>query len=322
VLTAGPDRAARILTAGGKVLHVLRHPSPVSSATFSPDGKLVFTADDRRTLRVWRTGSGALVRAVAHISSGPLALSPDGRLLAAPAPSGAVTVWRTTTFQPAERLKRGGQSTAVAFSSDGRLIATADGRTGPRTVAGLPGRYPPAQLLDNVARVWESPGGTFLRTFTGHTDSITSVQFSPNGKLLLTSSRDHDARIWDVESGRPTVLLRGHFSAVFGASFSPDQRWVVTAGPLTAGLWQASNGRQLSLLRGHTDSLTSASFSHDGRRILTSSRDGTVRTYKCELCAGIDELLTLANARLAALSRFLTPAERTRYISAGSSSSR
>ena len=56
------------------------------------------------------------------------------------------------------------------------------------------------------------------------------MRFGPDGKLLLTTSRDHDARIWNVETGKPTVLLRGHFGPVFGASFSPDQRWVVTAG--------------------------------------------------------------------------------------------
>lgn len=159
--------------------------------------------------------------------------------------------------------------------------------------------------------------GAPVRTFSGHKDAVTSAQFSPDGKLLLTTSRDHDARIWDVETGKPTVLLRGHFGPVFGASFSPDQRWVVTAGPATAGLWQASNGRLLFYLHGHKEPLTSASFSPDGHGILTSSRDGTVRTYSCDLCAGLDELLILAKARLAALSRLLTPAERARYIPAG-----
>jgi WD40 repeat protein len=310
VLTGGDDRTARILTSGGRVLHVLRHPTPVMSATFSPDGRLVFTADADRTLRVWRTAGGTLVKSVRNVSSGPLALSPDDRLLAAPDARGGVEIRTTDDFHTLVRLKPGERLTAASFSPDGRLIATA-GAPMTEHYAGDPTRV-------DMARIWDVRTGTLVRTFTGHRDALTSVRFSPDGNLLLTASRDHDARIWDVETGKPTVLLRGHFSAVFGASFSPDQRWVVTAGPKTAGLWQASNGKQLSLLGGHTEPLTSASFSHDDRRILTSSRDGTVRTYRCELCAGLDELLTLANARLAALSRFLTPAERTRYVSAGS----
>ena len=90
--------------------------------------------------------------------------------------------------------------------------------------------------------------------------------------------------------------------------------WVVTAGPVTAGLWQVSDGRLLLYLRGHKEPLTSASFSPDGQRILTSSRDGTVRTYTCDLCGGIDGLLALANARLAGMARPLTPAQRERYL--------
>jgi WD40 repeat protein len=88
----------------------------------------------------------------------------------------------------------------------------------------------------------------------------------------------------------------------------------VTAGPVTAGLWQVSDGRLLLYLRGHTQPLTSASFSPDGRRILTSSRDGTVRTYLCELCGGIDDLQRLANERMAGLSRGLTQIQRRRYL--------
>ena len=75
-------------------------------------------------------------------------------------------------------------------------------------------------------------------------------------------------------------------------------------------------GHLLTYLRGHTEPLTSASFSPDGHQILTSSRDGTVRTYACQICGGINELLALAQRRLTALSRLLSPAERERYLPA------
>jgi WD40 repeat protein len=301
VLTAGDDGTARILTAGGRLVHVLRHPGPVTSATFSPDGKLALTAGADRTLRVWRTDNGALLRVVRDVSAGPLALSADGRLLAAPAASGAIRIWSTATFRPLRELNRGGPFTAASFSPAGPLIATAG--------------------QDKAARIWNAENGALVRTLRGHTDVLTDVEFSPDGKLLVTASRDHDARIWEVATGKMTVLLRGHFGAVFGASFSPDGRWVATAGPTTAGLWQASNGRLLFYLRGHMEPLTSASFTPDGKRILTSSRDGTLRIYTCQLCGEIDDLLAVAEARLAALSRPLTPAERERYLS-GSTAAR
>jgi WD40 repeat protein len=295
LLTASDDGTARVLTAGGQVLHVLRHPGPVASATFSRDGKIAFTDGTDRTLRVWRTDTGNLIHVVRHFSAGPIAVSPAGRLVAAPTASGAIRIWSAATLRPGRELKRGGPFTAASFSPDGRLIATAG--------------------EDGLARLWDAPAGTRVRTFHGHTDVVTDVEFSPDGKLLVTSSRDRNARIWDVATGKTTELLRGHFGPVFGASFSPDGHWVVTAGPTTAGLWPVSNGRLLFYLRGHTEPLTSASFSPDGTRILTSSRDGTLRTYTCELCGNIADLLTAANARLAALARTLTPSERKRYLS-------
>ena len=294
VLTASDDGTARILTASGQLLHVLKHPGKVASARFSPDGKLTFTDGADRTLRVWRTDTGKPIDAVRNFSAGPIAISPDGWLVAAPVASGAVRIWSVATLMPRRELKRGGPFTAAAFSPDGRLIATAG--------------------EDGLARIWDVRTEALVRTLRGHADAVTNVQFSPDGKLLVTSSRDHDARIWDVATGKTSELLRGHFGPVFGASFSPDGHWVVTAGPTTAGLWPVSNGRLLFYLRGHTEPLTSASFSPDGTRILTSSRDGTLRTYTCELCGNSKDLLTTAKARLATLARPLTPAERNRYL--------
>jgi WD40 repeat protein len=170
--------------------------------------------------------------------------------------------------------------------------------------------------VDGAARIWETATGDLVRTLTGHTDALTDVSFSRDGRLLVTASRDHDGRIWNVATGRMTVLLRGHFGPVFGARFSPDGRWVVTAGPTTAGLWEVATGRLLTYLRGHKGALTSASFSPDGRQILTSGRDGTVRRYTCTICGGISELVALAERRLAALSRLLSPGERERYLPA------
>jgi hypothetical protein len=52
---------------------------------------------------------------------------------------------------------------------------------------------------------------------------------------------------------------------------------------------------------------------------VTSSRDGTVRTYACELCRSTDDLIALAGARLAGLARTLSPAQRARYLGSAAS---
>ena len=65
----------------------------------------------------------------------------------------------------------------VAFSPDGRLLATAS--------------------KDKTARLWDPATGECLRTLTGHDDFVRGVAFSPDGRLLATASNDKTARLWD-----------------------------------------------------------------------------------------------------------------------------
>jgi hypothetical protein len=67
-------------------------------------------------------------------------------------------------------------------------------------------------------------------------------------------------------------------------------------------------------LRGHTARLTAASFAQDGKTILTADRDGGTRSYRCEICGGLEELIGIAQRRLAATGRRLTASERAPYV--------
>jgi WD40 repeat protein len=296
VVTAGDDGTARILTSRGRLVRVLRHPDPVKSAIVTPDGRLVLTDDSRGVLRVWRLSTGALVRSARDFSTGTLAVSRDGRYLTAPTMQGAIGVWNASTLRLLRTIAKGGPFDAAAFSPNGRLIA-AGGRNGQ------------ARLLDAAT-------GALVGVLRGHELAVTGVAFSDDGRLLVTSSLDHDARIWSVAGGRTTEVLRGHFGPVLAASFSPDGRWVVTAGPVAAGMWDVSNGDAVAFLRGHVGQLTAASFSPDGTQILTASLDGTVRSFTCDICGGPAALIAAADARLAAISAPLTPAERARFVPA------
>jgi len=135
-----------------------------------------------------------------------------------------------------------------------------------------------------------------------------------DGSRLYASNEDAGtASVIDLKTGR-TLATFVVGTEPEGCRVSPDGRWVVTAGPSSAGLWNVRSRSLLFYLRGDSDLLTSASFSPDGRTILTSSRDGTVRTYRCDLCGGLDELLALARRELARTNRDLTPDERRRYL--------
>jgi WD40 repeat protein len=142
---------------------------------------------------------------------------------------------------------------------------------------------------------------------------VTSARYSADRTRVVTASRDADVRIWDAASGALAHVLAGHFAAVVDASFSPDGRRVVSAGPITAGLWDVGSGELLLYLRGHEGLLTAAAFADD-RTVVTAGEDRTLRVYRCELCGDADALVRLADRRLRAIGRTLTPAERRRYL--------
>ena len=143
---------------------------------------------------------------------------------------------------------------------------------------------------------------------------ITGVSFSPDGERLVTASGDNDVILWDVESGRALRVLRGHFGTVSDARFSPDGRWIVTAGPRSVGVWKAVDGELTRLLFGPEGPFTAATFLDDSRTIVAVTEEGVVASYECRICGEIPELLELADERLDATGRELTPEEHELYL--------
>ena len=305
-LTASDDGSARLWSIDGRPVRTLVHGGRVLRALFSGDGMLIATAGDDGLVRLWSARRGTLLRVLRGHTGAVLdvAFSPDGSLVATAGDNADKTarLWSARGRQ-VRLLKHRGPVVRVAFGPDGRTLATASG--------------------DEMARLWEVPSGALLRTLRGHTAFVRDVDFRQDGRRLLTTSDDGDVRIWNMRTGESRVL-RGHFGSVQSARFSPDGRWVVSAGPRTAGLWDARTGEFFAptglvdpFLRGPVRGpVTAAFFMPDGRRIVTGSGDGTVRTYVCMLCGTTEELSRLARARLAQIERALTEAERLRYLRA------
>ena len=110
----------------------------------------------------------------------------------------------------------------------------------------------------------------------GHSDLITSAEFSPDGKFIVTTSDDNTARLWDVRSSKLLRIFHGHLSYVNSAEFSPDGKKIVsTSGDWTARIWDVNTGKILHILKDHEYDVCSAKFSPDGKTILTTSLDKT-----------------------------------------------
>jgi WD40 repeat protein len=123
-------------------------------------------------------------------------------------------------------------------------------------------------------------GAELVRAFPGHRGSISSVDFSPDGRLALSGSTDNSLRFWDIASGRELRILR-HTDPVWSAAFSPDGRTVLSVGDGdNLKLWDVDSGRDLRTFAGHTDSIGSVAFAPDGRMALSGSDDGTARLWE------------------------------------------
>jgi WD40 repeat protein len=336
IVTGSTDRTARIwVTDTGRLLRTLTgHSDTVKAAYFTAGGAETVTAGVDGTVRVWDSGTAPeltpLLRQSDPITG--LDVSADGSQLLVGDTGGRARVWSISqrrflggvrlhkpvtgaAFGPRGIIAVSAPDRAVAFSLAAGLIVTA-GSEGIRVQGSSSLRLQPpsetisialspnGQLLaagaaNGTVRLWDSRTGKLVRTLRGHGDEVLSVAFSPDGKELLSGSRDGDARILNLSDGAATVL-RGHGGPVFDANFSSDGQWIVTAGPITAGIWPAATGRLAFLLHGPGPVIRAALFVPNSLRIFTAGDDGTLRTYDCVSCRSGTELVDAARARLAA----------------------
>src|SRR5207248_4243773 len=95
----------------------------------------------------------------------------------------------------------------VAFRPDGKVLAT---------------------VADQVVKLWDVDTGKERSSFRGHTNAITGLVFSPDGKNLVTASYDQTLILWDAATGKPERTLKGHRVALTAVAFSPDGKMIAS----------------------------------------------------------------------------------------------
>ncbi|NDJ16399.1 NB-ARC domain-containing protein [Myxacorys almedinensis] len=209
------------------------------------------------------------------------------------------------------------QILAIAFSLDGKLLATGDINHEihvRQVIDGKPlfscrmeagwvwsvafspdGRWLASSANRTVA-LWDVQTGECLHTFEGYADRVFSLAFSPDGRLLASGSEDRLIRIWEIKTQKLVHVLKGHDCEVRSIAFAPHRYPAVTQPPSpnagyllasgsfdrTVRLWDVQSGTCLKILKAHTGWVFSVAFSPEGRWLASSSRDRTVKLWQVE----------------------------------------
>jgi class 3 adenylate cyclase len=116
-------------------------------------------------------------------------------------------------------------------------------------------------------------------TLQGHAAAVTSVVFSPDGKILATGSDDKSVKLWDIGSHRELTSLPGPTDLVHTVRFSPDGKLVAAADGPAIRVWSFASRQEIACLRGHQAGVWPVAFSPDGRLLASGSYDGTAKLW-------------------------------------------
>jgi WD40 repeat protein len=253
------------------VTALIGHDSVINFAQFSPDGRLVVTASSDRTARLWDVASGKpMGKPMKHGGSVYSArFSPDGRLVVTASSDGTARLWDVASGKPVGETM---EHEDLDLSQVHRQQIDA-----------------PKYDLDELDNDLVVIDGLVIDKFTVQ-GLVNSAQFSPDGRRVVTASKNRTARVWEVPSGKPIGEVMKHADAVRSAQFSPDGQRVVTAcSDGMAQLWDAASGKPIGEPMKHTGSVRSAWFSPDGQRVVTAYSDGTAQLWNTLTSRPIDE---------------------------------
>ena len=155
---------------------------------------------------------------------------------------------------PPQHFTYSGQSnyiSAVAWSSDGKRIASASG--------------------DHTAQVWDASNGGHVLTYRGHSADVLTLAWSPGGQYIATGGLDSTVQIWNPSNGATVYTYRGQSDAIFDLAWSSDGTRIASASnDGTVRIWDALTGRNIvtytgpSSLRGGIAASNAVAWSLDG----------------------------------------------------------
>jgi RNA polymerase sigma factor (sigma-70 family) len=154
---------------------------------------------------------------------------------------------------------RGESSSAIAFSPDGRWLASGG--------------------FNKHIRLWDPKTGKDVRTILGPQRGVWALAFSRDGKLLAGAGLDKVVYLWDPATGKETGRLEGFAADVHALAFSPKKDLLITGDVESVGLWQVPGGKLLHTLVAKGANAVAVAFAPDGHTVAVVCNHKTVRLW-------------------------------------------
>lgn len=296
------DPASGKVGARGKV-----EPARIGHAAFSPDGKRVAIACgpvEGNVLRVWDAQSGAAAGKPVAFKGVVMtvAFSPDGKTLLTGGSNAVEEHDAQTGAETRPPIDHGNPVMCAEYTAGGAGIVSAAlfetffWKAGTREVDGDPLKHdaipqsfalsPGGDKLaialgDSTGRIFGLPDREPLGQAFPHRSDVTSLVFSANGRVLLSTSNDKTAVLWEASAGTRLAEPMRHEQPVIAGAFTPGEDAILTVSgglgkPAWLHRWNMNQPAPAHVSLVHEARVFAFSISPDGSRIATATGDGKV----------------------------------------------
>lgn len=238
----------------------------ILSNIFSSDNKSIACLSADKTVKIYDSKSGDLIKTLDDKGDGSVSLSysPDSKNLITACFDKTIKIWDVTNGKLESKLN--GHilpSRCVCYSSDGNFIASGGS--------------------DNTIRIWYVPSKLNYKTLEGHKQNIRSIAFSPDGLFIASAGNDLKLKIWNCATGSEIASIKASDFPIETISYSPDGKYIATAGlENNIKIWDAKKGTLYKTLKGHTNSVYSVEFSPNGKYLASGGDDNIVKIWDLE----------------------------------------